>query len=471
VNRDRSIAALRGQQEPWDLIVIGGGATGCGIAWDAAGRGYRVLLLEQYDFGKGTSSRSTRLIHGGVRYLAQGNIALVREALSERRTLLELASDFVRPLPIIMPAASLAERLWYGTGLKLYDLLAGAQPMPTSSLLGAEATAKLLPELLPERNGGSVLYYDAQFDDNRLLMAVCRRASQLGAVLLNHMPVTKAGADFVEAHCAFTGEEFRAQGRVVINAAGVFADEVRRLADPQVKPLLRPSRGAHLVFPRRFLPGQHALIIPKTPDGRVMFFIPWKGHVLAGTTDTATRETALDPAAEAIDCQQILGSLQQYLRQPPTLQDALTAFAGLRPLVDAGNAVSAALSREHTLQWEQSGILTITGGKWTTFRRMAMECVEKAVPRAGLPLRPTQTLAQPLREERPVLADAEQRWRWSMENEMAGTIDDLLARRDSLLFEDARAARAMAPQAGRLLGEDPAAFLEQSRYYVPGGGD
>ncbi len=389
---------VQAHQNAWDMIVVGGGATGVGVAIDAATRGYEVLLLEQSDFGKGTSSRSTKLAHGGVRYLEQGNIGLVMEALKERGLLLQNAPHLVSDLAFIVPNYDWWEAPFYGLGLKLYQLLAGKYGFGKSRLLSREETLEHLPTLKTEGLRGGAVYYDGQFDDARLLIHMVFTAFEQGATLLNYAEVTgltKDGQGFVDgvvAHDAETGEEFRARAKVVINATGAFSDRLRRAAEPSVAPMIVPSQGIHLVFGPEFLPGGSAIMVPHTSDGRVLFAIPWHGHTLVGTTDTPIADAMLEPVAMEQEIEFILSTAGQYLVKAPTRDDVLSVFAGIRPLVRAAVvANTAALSRDHVIHIDSSGLMTIGGGKWTTYRHMAEDCVDQAATLAQLPERPCVT--------------------------------------------------------------------------------
>ncbi|PWU05568.1 MAG: FAD-dependent oxidoreductase [Terriglobia bacterium] len=483
---------LRAQPPPWDMIVVGGGATGVGVAIDAASRGYAVLLLEQSDFGKGTSSRSTKLVHGGVRYLEQGNVSLVMEALKERGLLLRNAPHLVRNLGFVVPNYDWWEAPFYGIGLKLYNLLAGKYGFGPSRILSREETLERLPTIRTEGLRGGVIYFDGQFDDSRLLINLVATAFEQGAVLLNYAPVsglTKDPEGFVDGvlfRDLETGEEMHARGKVVINATGAFSDEVRRMADASIKPMIAPSQGIHLVFDSSFLPGDSAIMVPHTSDGRVMFAIPWHGHTLVGTTDTPVSSPKLEPVAMEQEIEFVLATASLYLARKPTRADVLSVFAGIRPLVRSGEAGNtAALSRDHTIRIENSGMITISGGKWTTYRRMAEDCVNHAATLARLPDRPcvTDNLkihgfdpsaekaaalrvygsdAQGVREL--IAADAElgeplhpalpytgAEVVWAARKELARTVDDVLARRTRALFLNAKAAVEMAPQVANLL--------------------
>ena len=483
------LARLHARSAPWDMVVIGGGATGVGVAVDAAARGYSVLLLEQSDFGKGTSSRSTKLVHGGVRYLEQGNISLVMEALKERGILRENAPHLVTDLAFVVPNYDWWEAPFYGLGLKLYNLLAAKYSFGPSRILSREETLARLPNLRTEGLRGGVVYYDGQFDDARLLIALVRTAAGLGATLLNYFAVTglTRSADLIDGVLARDGEtgiEYTIPARVVVNAAGPFCDAVRRLADPAVRPLIAPSQGIHLVFDGSFLAGDSAIMVPHTSDGRVMFAIPWHGHTLVGTTDTPIPDAPLEPVPFDAEIEFILDTAGRYLARAPRREDVLSTFAGIRPLVRSGSAANtAALSRDHTIHIDDSGLLTITGGKWTTYRHMAEDCVDQAATLAQLPEVPcsTRTLrihgydrdstrrdrlriygsdAGALEELRrpaplhPALPYTEAEVLWAVRCEMARTIEDVLARRTRALFLNARAAIAAAPRVAALIAED-----------------
>ncbi len=457
MNRLQAITRLRAG-ETWAVLIIGGGATGLYAALDAASRGYRTLLLERGDFASGTSSRSTKLIHGGVRYLRQGRLGLVNSALRERTRLFQNAPDLVHPRDFIVPVYSTWEKFFYGTGLKFYDLLARGHQPQASQVLGRDATLAALPTLQPHRLTGGVRYFDGQFDDAALAVALAHTATQQGATLLNYAPVTallKAGGRVcgVTACDTETGDTFELHARVVLNATGVFADGVRRLDEPAAAPTLAPSQGAHVVLPRRFLPGESALMIPKTSDGRVLFAIPWHDRVLIGTTDTAVTDLACEPVPFAEEIDFLLAHASRYLVQAPTRTDVLSTFAGLRPLHRGGAGPTHALPRDHIITFSPTGLVTITGGKWTTARRMAEEVIDRAAALAGLPIKPCRTAALPVANPLPaaacvpddsfVLAAARAT--------MARSVEDVLARRSRLLYLDARMAVDAAPRVAALL--------------------
>ncbi len=467
MNRADSIARVAAG-ETWDVVIIGGGATGSYAALDAASRGYRTLLVERGDFASGTSSRSTKLIHGGVRYLRQGRPGLVRDSLRERTLLLQNAPDHVHGRDFVVPVFSGWEKLYYGVGLKVYDLLAsGHQPTPSRILSRAEAAAAL-PTLRTDRLTGGVRYSDGQFDDTALVLALLQAATEHGAVVLNYTAVValrkKAGrVGGVELRDEETGATHAVSARVVINATGVFSDELRRLDEPAAVATIAPSQGAHVVLPREFLPGETALMIPKTSDGRLLFVIPWQGRVLVGTTDTAVDEIARAPVPFAEEIDFLLEHAALYLTRAPTRADVLSAFAGLRPLVRAGHGKTSALSRDHVIRVAPSGLVTIAGGKWTTARKMAEAVIDRAATVGALPTQAcrTKSLALPAPAQvsggdvitgADVIAYAR--------TSMARTVEDVLSRRTRLLYRDARSAdesaTLVAQTLAAVLGRDEA---------------
>lgn len=477
MQRDRATISIRTRERPWDIIVIGGGATGVGCALDAASRGCDVLLLEQHDFGKGTSSRSTKLIHGGVRYLRQGNISLVREALKERTVLLKNAPHVVHIQAFIVPCYGIAEKLFYWIGLKTYDLLAGRNSIGRSRMLSKKETLDRLPTIKSDDLSGGVLYYDAQFDDTRLLVDLACAAQKHGATVLNYARVdsfrrgsdgTIIGVDLTDVE---TGEQFSADSRAVINATGIFSDSIRQMAEEEAPPKVTFAQGTHIVLDRKFLQSDSAVMIPKTSDGRVLFCIPWHEHVLVGTTDTPVPSAVLEPAALESEIDFILKTSGAYLKNKPIRSDILSVFAGIRPLINDANAKNtASLSRSYELFTDASGLITITGGKWTTYRRMAEDAVTKAIEVAGLGSRPCVTrelaIAGPAKcmGERlhPDLQYTRDDIVWAVNDEMARTVEDALARRTRALFLNAKAAVEMAPAVAAVM----AAELERDGGWV-----
>jgi len=485
----------RERTEPWDMIIVGGGATGAGVAVDAATRGYATLLLEQHDFGKGTSSRSTKLVHGGVRYLEQGNVSLVMEALKERGLLRQNAPHLVSELPFIVPSYAWWEGPFYGIGLKVYQMLSGKYGFGPSQLISKEETLRRLPNINPDGLTGGVIYYDGQFDDTRLLINLIATAAEQGATLLNYAKVTglRKGEDGIVNGVAWenveTGEIFTACAKVVVNATGPFTDSVRHLAEPDAPKLIAPSQGAHLVLDRSFLSGDTAIMVPHTSDGRVMFAIPWHGHTLVGTTDTPMKQVPLEPVALDQEIEFMLETASLYLEKKPSRADILSVFAGIRPLAKSGQGTNtAALSRDHTIHIDQSGLLSIAGGKWTTYRNMAQDGVDQAATLADLPDKPcvTRTLnihgyhsnaanfgplsfygsdapaiRQLIDEDAALgrqldvqLPYVEAEVVWAAREEMARTVEDVLARRTRALFLNAKAALRMAPRVAALLARE-----------------
>jgi len=497
----------------WDIVVIGGGATGLGIAVDAATRGYRVLLAERHDFAKGTSSRSTKLVHGGVRYLAQGNVKLVREALRERGILLRNAPHLTRVQEFIVPAYSRFDKLFYGAGLLTYDILAGRLGIGRTRFLNRDEVLQSLT--LSDMKGlcGGIAYFDGQFDDARLAVSLARTAAGHGAAVFNHLAVTGLVHDhgrLLGAHLRdeLSGQSFEVRARAIVNATGVFVDEVIRMDKPDSPRLVAPSQGVHIVLDRKFFPSDSALMIPKTDDGRVLFAVPWQGHVVVGTTDTPVDEVRPEPLPFREEVSFIIYHFNKYLRAEVREADIRSVFTGLRPLVRSANTGNTALlSRDHTIVVSASGLVTITGGKWTTYRKMARDAVDNAAFVGGLGKRPCITedlrlhgwTQHPVPEdplhaygadaagirslmcEEPAMAEklhpnhpftlAEVAW--AFRQEMAVTVEDVLARRLRLLFLDARAAIEAAPRVDAVRAREIggpsrlAEFLEVAEGYLP----
>lgn len=493
MNREEQLARLTDPAEPpWDVLVVGGGATGLGTAVEAASRGYRTALVEGHDFAKGTSSRSTKLVHGGVRYLQQGNVSLVLEALRERGLLLKNAPHLVHNLSFVVPAYDWWEGPFYGVGLKIYDRLAGKMGLAPSRFLSREETLDAIPTLEQERLRGGVIYQDAQFDDARLAVTLARTlADGLGGVAVNYVKAVGLLKDGgivrgILARDGETGAEIEVRARAVVNATGVFADDLRQQDEPESEAIVVPSQGVHLVLDRRFQPGASAILVPHTDDGRVLFAVPWHDRVVVGTTDTPLTERSLEPRALPQEIEFLLTHAARYLTQDPAPADVLSCFAGLRPLVKARKAAkTAALSRDHVLLISPSGLLTITGGKWTTYRKMGEDVVDQAALLAGLDERPSRTAELHLHgwtdtpspgapwaghgSEAPALArlaaespgwdeplHARLPYRaaeivWAARHEMARSVEDVLARRTRALLLDARASAEIAPRVAEIL--------------------
>ena len=497
MKREAMLARVQARTTPWDMVIIGGGATGIGIAVDAATRGYDVLLFEREDFGKATSSRSTKLVHGGVRYLEQGNVSLVMEALKERGLLRQNAPHLVHDLAFIVPSYSWWEAPFYGIGLKVYDLLAGKYGFGRSRVLSREETLERLPNIQTDGLKSGVVYYDGQFDDTRLLIHLAMTAAEHGATLLNYagvVEITKDEDGFVNGVVAIdseSGARITAPANVVINATGIFTDEVRHLSDPQASAMVEPSQGIHLVFDHTFLQGNTAIMVPHTSDGRVLFGIPWHGHTVVGTTDTPIDAPSYDPLPMDQEIEFILETAARYLSRPPTRADILSVYVGIRPLVKAAGSDSgktSALSRDHTIHVDNSGLLTIAGGKWTTYRHMAEDCVDHAITLARLEEKPCVTRNLPIhgyREEiddlgplgvygsdaaaiqalaardpalaaplDPALPYIAAEVVWAAREEMARTVDDVLSRRTRALFLNAHSAQRMIEPVARILARE-----------------
>lgn len=450
----------------WDVLVIGGGATGLGAAVEAASRGYRTALVEQADFAQATSSRSTKLIHGGVRYLQQGNLALVREALREQSLLLQNAPSLVRPVPLALPLTSAWERFYYTCGLRLYDVLAGRRSLARTRHLSTGELQDRVPGFHGRAPSGGLLFYDGQFDDARLAIALAQTLADLGGAPLNYARVTgllKRDGRIVGARVRDEAGEsdFEAEARVVINATGVFSDTVRRLDEPAATATVRPSQGAHLVLPGRFLGGETGLLLPRTDDGRVLFALPWQGRVLLGTTDTPVADPVLDPVPQPREVEFLLAHAKRHLGWEIGPADVLSTYAGLRPLVSrgAGHRTSA-LPRDHVITVSPSGLVSIAGGKWTTYRRMG----EDVVDRAGLDPRPSRTASLALHSPAPSTAPEEPLDAAlpvtrgdilrAVREEMALTLEDILSRRTRALILDARAAARIAPDVAAIVAAE-----------------
>ncbi|MCB1228169.1 MAG: glycerol-3-phosphate dehydrogenase/oxidase [Verrucomicrobiales bacterium] len=492
MNRQKNLTLLQSTRSEWDLIIVGGGATGLATAVDAASRGHRVALVEQADFAKGTSSRSTKLVHGGVRYLKQGDISLVLEALHERGLLVRNAPHLVHPLPFVIPTYHWWEGPFYGIGLKMYDALAGELGMEPSHMLTRDEVLELLPTLETHGLTGGIIYYDGQFDDSRLAISLAQTATDHGAVLANYTRCIGLERDAqghiqgIQGEDLESGTRFSLRSPVVINATGVFVDELRHMDRADAPPLVQPSQGVHLVLPRRFLPGDSAIMIPKTDDGRVLFAVPWHDAVILGTTDTAVAHPSLEPRALEEEKHFLLTHAARYLTEDPQPSDVLSIFAGLRPLVSnpASDGGTAALSRDHTIEISPNGLLTVTGGKWTTCRRMGQDVVDQAQLLGRLPRHRCVTEELPIHGSTPeasptvygtdqtaiddlaaTLPDGAERLHpdlpfiqaeviWQARQEMARTVEDVLARRTRALLLDARASAQAAPLVARLLAQE-----------------
>lgn len=491
-NRESLLEQLKDVTK-WDVIIIGGGATGLGIALDSVTRGFKTLLLEQSDFAKGTSSRSTKLVHGGVRYLAQGNIDLVKEALYERGIMFKNASHLVRNQSFVIPNYSWWDTLFYTVGLKIYDFLAGRLSFGKSTRISKKDTVARLSTIKTDHLKGGVVYYDGQFDDSRLAVNIAQTAIEQGATVLNHFKVTQLQKDTlgrvngVVAMDTESHETYVFNAKVVINATGVFRDEILQMDNSDARTTVRPSQGIHLVLDRSFLPGKDAIMIPETADGRVLFLVPWHNRVVVGTTDTLLNNHSLEPKPLEKEIDFILETANAYLNKTVTRTDVLSIFAGLRPLAASKytSEKTKEISRSHKIIMSPSDLITITGGKWTTYRRMAQDTLTCVISEGKLPNRPCRTkhisihgadgsaedsdhlyvygtdqeAIEKLIKETPELGEKlhprleflKAEVHWAVKNEMARTVEDVLARRVRILFLDAKAAQEIAPQVADIL--------------------
>lgn len=494
MNRDNSLGTIRDRKKPWDIIIIGGGATGLGTAVDAASRGYDVVLFEQSDFAKGTSSRSTKLVHGGLRYLQQGNVSLVREALAERGRLQNNAPHLVSDLAFLIPSYKWWESPFYGVGLKVYDLLAGKHGFRRSGHLSRKQVIEEIPSIQKSGLRGGTRYFDGQFDDARLAISLAMTASEQGAVVVNYVRVigidkdTNGVARGVRVREEETEEEIEVECKIIVNATGPQSDQVRQLDQPGAKPIVTPSQGAHIVLDRSFIPRNSAIMVPRTDDGRLLFAIPWHDVAVIGTTDTPIDDVTLEPKPFDHEIDFILETVNRYLARPASRDDIKSVFAGIRPLVKAGSGGStAALSRDHTILIDpDSGMMTVVGGKWTTYRKMAEDVVDRASVLAKLPPAECVTKSLPIHGHH---ADPESLGRlscygsdaeavqsmidsgveqsihprlemtnaevvWACRNEMARTVEDVLSRRSRSLLFDARAASEAAEKVAGLMSTE-----------------
>ncbi|RZL63565.1 MAG: glycerol-3-phosphate dehydrogenase/oxidase [Pedobacter sp.] len=482
-------------QSNWDVIIIGGGATGLGTALDSASRGLKTLLVEQSDFAKGTSSRSTKLVHGGVRYLAQGDIALVKHALRERGLLEKNASHLVHKEEFIIPCYDWFSVAKYLTGLTMYDWLAGKYSFGKSKFLSKKETLKMMPGIKEKGLKGAISYFDGKFDDARLAINIAQTATEQGATLINYMKVIallKQGdaVTGIEAEDSITKEKFKLNAKVVINATGVFVDEILQMNNPNAKKMVRPSQGVHIVLEKEFLNSESALMIPKTADGRVLFAVPWHNHLLVGTTDTPLDEHSLEPRALKEETDFILATAGSYFNRKPEESDILSVFSGLRPLAaptDSNGSSTKEISRDHKLIVSAKGLITITGGKWTTYRRMAEETIDLAIKHSGFEQKACVTKdlkihgcanatddnymniygsdrkhIEDLCKKEPALNQklhsnfpyTEAEVVWAIRNEMAETVEDILSRRLRVLFIDAVAAIEMSKKVASILAKE-----------------
>ena len=495
IKRNEILKELGGNARPWDVLVIGGGATGLGAAVEAASRGYRTLLVERSDFAKETSSRSTKLVHGGVRYLQQMNVTLVLDALRERGYMLRNAPHLVHDLSFVIPAYSYFSLPYYGVGLKVYERLSGKLSFGRSQVLSRKTALEMLPGVKSEGLRGGILYHDGQFDDARYAIALLRTLEDLGGVAINYVDATgliEHGGKVIgiRARDQEDGADYELQAKVVVNATGVHVEHIIDLDAKSHKSLLAVSQGSHFVLPRSFLPGNTALMIPKTADGRVLFAIPWHGALIVGTTDVPVESSSPEPRALHEEKAFLCEHIARYMGHAPQPEEILSVFSGLRPLVRRGHAKTSKLSRDHTILVSPTGLVTVTGGKWTTYRRMGQDSIDHAAQVAALPKSPSRTQDLKLHGWMPEPTTAASAWEyvygsdlpavqalssqdasldgllhprlsfrlrevvWAARYEMARTVEDVLARRTRALFLDARAAIEAAPTVANLLARE-----------------
>ncbi|MDA8917417.1 glycerol-3-phosphate dehydrogenase/oxidase [Flavobacteriaceae bacterium] len=492
MKREEHLAKIDARKKPWDVLIIGGGASGLGAAVDAASRGYRTLLLEKYDFAKGTSSRSTKLVHGGVRYLQNGDVSLVIEALKERGIMRKNAPHLVQDLSFVIPSYDWWNSPFYGIGLKIYDMMAGNLGLGPSTLLDRQETIDLIPNVKKEGLRGGVIYHDGQFDDARMAISLAQTAENHGASLLNYFSVTGMNKENnmisgVQAKDELSGKTYSIEAKVVINATGVFSDEVIQMDQRDAKKRIVPSQGVHIVLDKRFLSGPHAIMVPHTSDGRVLFAVPWNGYVVVGTTDTQIKEALVEPIAQEEEIQFILDNAGMYMTTPPTRDDIKSVFSGLRPLAAPENDGSATkeISRHHKVIVSTSGLVSILGGKWTTYRKMAEDIINTAQSVGGLPERGCITHNLPVHGydynsdwtnplhvygvdiDKIIKLDLEGNTSlskevhltknqviWAIREEMAMTVEDVLARRTRVLFLNASESLILAPTVAAIMGKE-----------------
>ena len=492
MNRQHHIERLH-STKVFDICIIGGGATGLGIAVDAASRGCKTVLLEKYDFAKGTSSRSTKLVHGGVRYLQQGNIKLVMEALKERGLLKKNAPHLVKNQSFVIPNYKWWENSFYGIGLKVYDWMAGSLGLGPSQFLSKEETLALAPNLDEDGLRGGVLYHDGQFDDARLAIHLAMTAADHGAVIINYMPVkglmkTDGNVCGVNAMDSINNKEFEIKAKAVINATGIFSDSIAKMDNKNAEPLISHSQGIHLVFDKQFLLSDTAIMIPRTDDGRVLFAVPWHNKTIVGTTDTPVSSASDEPIAMKDEIDFVMQHIHRYLKKDPSYNDIRSVFAGLRPLVKSNSKITSAISRDHHIAVSDSELISITGGKWTTYRKMAEDVMEIAVHKAGINDKECVTknlrihgfnenniykaplyyygkdevgIKELIKKENSLsdlihagLPYIKAEIVWAVQNEMCMTVEDALARRTRALLLDAKAAIESAPLVASMMAKE-----------------
>lgn len=497
MDRKEQIQKLKSTDQ-WDFIIIGGGATGLGSALDAASRGFKVLCIEKEDFSKGTSSRSTKLIHGGVRYLEQGNFGMVKDALHERWFLLKNASAATKKLSFVLPVYSWWRFIYYAFGLILYDILSGKFSIGKTRMMNSRAVIKKIPDINKKSLVGGIRYFDGQFDDSQICISLAQTAIDQGACVLNHLALkafeynSNHKVSGVHLYDTLDKTTHFASGSIIINAAGVFSDTIMRLNDTSHHNIIKPSRGTHIVVDKKYYNSEHAMLIPKTTDGRVLFAVPWHDKVIIGTTDTNIDEVTEEPVAEKEEIDFILNNFNGYMQTQIGYNQILSVFSGLRPLIRKAKITSTAdLVRDHSILIAKSGLITITGGKWTTYRKMARDVINTALKiHTNLPYVRTKTRDLHLNLSKlHYIASAPEKLHpdyrytvddviYSIKHEMACTLEDILARRIRLLFLDAKTAIDVAPKVGKILqketGKDESwyenelnLFIHLAKNYLP----
>ena len=499
MNRNDSIVKLNKVLE-WDIVIIGGGASGLGIAVDASKRGYKTLLLEKHDFGKGTSSRSTKLIHGGVRYLQNGDITLVIESLKERGILKRNAPHLVQDLSFVIPTYDWWASPFYGIGMKIYDMMAGKLGLGKSVIISKGETEKLIPNVNKKGLRGGVIYHDGQFDDSRMAITLALSANPKKTALLNYCNVDGlikknneiVGLSFTDS---INSKKYQVKSKVVINATGVFAEDIIRMDQPQIEKMIQPSQGVHIVLEKKFLKSKHAILIPQTSDGRVLFAVPWKNYVVVGTTDTQIKNASEEPKPLKEEIDFILKNASKYMTIKPKKDDIKSVFAGLRPLAATSDKKSTKeVSRSHKIDISPSGLISVLGGKWTTYRKISEDAIDTAISINKLKKKKCKTkktklfgykkkvdFSDPMHVYGSLKKKVESLGgiddnkslstkfyisnniiEWSIIHEMALTVEDILARRTRCVFLDSNESKLIAPSVAKKMAD----VLEKDQEWI-----
>lgn len=484
MNRDININKIATEKE-WDLIVIGGGASGLGVAVDACSRNLKVLLIEEFDFSKGTSSRSTKLVHGGVRYLKNGELSLVIEALKERGIMLNNAPHLVRNMSFIIPTYEWWDTPFYGIGLKVYDLMAGKLGLGPSQFLSKKETIEKIPNVNQDELNGGIIYHDGQFDDARMGISLAHTVEELGGSVVNYLKwdsfiYENGQVSGIKVTDQITQSSYALKAKVVVNATGVFAEKIMRADEPKAELKIKPSQGVHLVLDKSFLKSENAIMVPNTSDGRVLFAVPWHDVVVVGTTDTEVNKISIEPKATDQEIDFILSNAEKYMTRKPKRSDVKSVFAGLRPLISKENKSSKSLSRKHTIYKSKKGVYHLLGGKWTTYRKMGRDVLELIASTGQLKLEPSKTeelrifgyknnvsWSDPLhfygsekehvmsmgsnKPLSPLLPLTEAQIIYAIRYEMALNVEDVLSRRTRCLLLNAKECISIAPEVARIM--------------------